>query len=37
MEYLKKFYKYRNLLSELVKRDIKIKWMNLKVEELHWY
>ena len=26
MEYLKKFYKYRNLLSELVKRDIKIKY-----------
>lgn len=26
MEYLRKFYKYRNLLSELVKRDIKIKY-----------
>lgn len=26
MDYLKKFYKYRNLLTELVKRDIKIKY-----------
>lgn len=34
MEYLKKFYKYRNLLSELVKRDIQAFYFGMFMERI---